>query len=116
MPITRTFLASYYDKYPFDPLSDEVSRLSSQIRSFAQDLLQAFPPTQGCFFFFYLFIYFQLLPSAISLSSASILGIGNFDFIFFLLFGGNNEKPKYSRAYCFYLGLQLQKFVRIAKA
>ncbi|XVF84115.1 hypothetical protein PTKIN_Ptkin17bG0000100 [Pterospermum kingtungense] len=47
VPITRTFLASYYDKYPFDPLSDDVSRLSSQIRSFAQDLLQGFPPTQG---------------------------------------------------------------------
>ncbi|XP_022733273.1 uncharacterized protein LOC111287199 [Durio zibethinus] len=47
VPITRTFLASYYDKYPFDPLSDDVSRLSSQIRSFAQDLLPGFPPTQG---------------------------------------------------------------------
>lgn len=47
MPITRTFLASYYDKYPFDPLSGDVSRLSTQILSFAQDLLQGFPPTQG---------------------------------------------------------------------
>ncbi|XVE84284.1 hypothetical protein DITRI_Ditri17bG0000500 [Diplodiscus trichospermus] len=45
--ITRTFLASYYDKYPFDPLSDDVSRLSSEIRSFSQDLLQSFPPTEG---------------------------------------------------------------------
>ncbi|XP_021297840.1 uncharacterized protein LOC110426855 isoform X4 [Herrania umbratica] len=47
VPITRTFLASYYDKYPFDPLSDDVSRLSSEIRSFAQDLLQGLPPSQG---------------------------------------------------------------------
>ncbi|EOY03165.1 Uncharacterized protein TCM_017739 isoform 2 [Theobroma cacao] len=47
VPITRTFLASYYDKYPFDPLSDDVSRLSFEIRSFAQDLLQGLPPTQG---------------------------------------------------------------------
>ncbi|TYI38061.1 hypothetical protein ES332_A02G000700v1 [Gossypium tomentosum] len=47
VPITRAFLASYYEKYPFDPLPDDVSRLSSQIRSFIQDLIQGFPPTQG---------------------------------------------------------------------
>ncbi|TXG57464.1 hypothetical protein EZV62_015293 [Acer yangbiense] len=46
VPITRNFLASYYDKYPFAPLSDDVSRLSSQIRSLADDLLQHSPPSQ----------------------------------------------------------------------
>ncbi|PON33316.1 GOLD domain containing protein [Parasponia andersonii] len=47
VPITRSFLSSYYDKYPFTPLSDDVSRLSSQIRSFANDFLNDLPPTQG---------------------------------------------------------------------
>jgi hypothetical protein len=39
VPITRKFLASYDDKYPFAPLPDEVSRLSSEIRSIITDLL-----------------------------------------------------------------------------
>lgn len=47
VPITRAFLSSYYDKYPFTPLSDDVSRLSSQIRSFANDFLLDFPTNQG---------------------------------------------------------------------
>ncbi|KAK4268352.1 hypothetical protein QN277_025021 [Acacia crassicarpa] len=47
VPITRSFLASYYDKYPFDPLSDDVSRLTSQLRSLANDLLIDHPPTEG---------------------------------------------------------------------
>ncbi|MED6130934.1 hypothetical protein PIB30_005222 [Stylosanthes scabra] len=47
VPITRAHLASYYDKYPFPPLSDDVSRLSSEIRSFANDLLDQDPPNQG---------------------------------------------------------------------
>ncbi|KAL5741112.1 hypothetical protein ACOSP7_027844 [Xanthoceras sorbifolium] len=46
VPITRNFLASYYDKYPFSPLSDDVSRLASQIRSLADDLLKHSPPSQ----------------------------------------------------------------------
>ncbi|XP_030927053.1 uncharacterized protein LOC115953506 isoform X2 [Quercus lobata] len=46
VPITRAYLASYYDKYPFSPLSDDVSRISSQIRSSANDLLNHLPPTQ----------------------------------------------------------------------
>uniref|UniRef100_A0A2P2LY40 Uncharacterized protein MANES_09G119600 n=1 Tax=Rhizophora mucronata TaxID=61149 RepID=A0A2P2LY40_RHIMU len=40
VPITRKFLASYYDKHPLPPLSDDVSRLSSEIRSIAFDLLK----------------------------------------------------------------------------
>ncbi|GFP87383.1 hypothetical protein PHJA_000882000 [Phtheirospermum japonicum] len=47
VPITRAFLASYYDKYPFAPLSNDVSRLSDQIHSMATDLLKISPPTQG---------------------------------------------------------------------
>ncbi|PKI44594.1 uncharacterized protein LOC116206866 [Punica granatum] len=47
MPITRSFLASYYDKYPFSPLSDDVHRLSSQIRSLSSDLLSHLPPNEG---------------------------------------------------------------------
>ncbi|GAV77498.1 hypothetical protein CFOL_v3_20969 [Cephalotus follicularis] len=47
VPINRSFLASYYDKYPFQPLSGEVSLLSFQIRSFANDLLRDFPATKG---------------------------------------------------------------------
>ncbi|KAM4079169.1 hypothetical protein ACB094_09G096700 [Castanea mollissima] len=46
VPITRAYLASYYDKYPFSPLSHDVSRISSQIRSSANDLLNHLPPTQ----------------------------------------------------------------------
>ncbi|KAJ9179721.1 hypothetical protein P3X46_008055 [Hevea brasiliensis] len=47
VPITRQFLASFYDKYPFAPLSGDVSRLSSEIRSLASDLLKDFPSSQG---------------------------------------------------------------------
>ncbi|PIN01039.1 hypothetical protein CDL12_26455 [Handroanthus impetiginosus] len=47
VPITREFLASYYDKYPCAPLSTDVSRLSDQIYAMATDLLKDSPPTQG---------------------------------------------------------------------
>uniref|UniRef100_A0A1J3JPR4 GOLD domain-containing protein n=1 Tax=Noccaea caerulescens TaxID=107243 RepID=A0A1J3JPR4_NOCCA len=47
VPITRAFLASYYDKYPFPPLSDDVSRLSSDISSLIQLLTLQSPPSQG---------------------------------------------------------------------
>ncbi|GMP93289.1 hypothetical protein CsSME_00043187 [Camellia sinensis var. sinensis] len=43
VPITRAFLASYCDKYPFTPLSDDVSRLTTEIRSMASDLCKDFP-------------------------------------------------------------------------
>lgn len=69
VPITRNFLSSYYDKYPFSPLSDEVSLLSSQIRSLANDLLQDSPPSQGSlsvslFKDFFLFEYVALYVTA----------------------------------------------------
>ncbi|RVW29782.1 hypothetical protein CK203_049989 [Vitis vinifera] len=47
VPITRNFLASFYDKYPFQSLSDDVSRLSYQIRSMASDLHNDSPLTPG---------------------------------------------------------------------
>ncbi|PSS23894.1 SEC14-like protein [Actinidia chinensis var. chinensis] len=47
VPITRTFLASYYDKYPFPPLSHDVSRLSTEIRSMANDVCKDSSLTQG---------------------------------------------------------------------
>ncbi|XP_030546523.2 uncharacterized protein LOC115752464 [Rhodamnia argentea] len=47
VPISRSFLASYYDKYPFPPLSEDVARISSQLRSLSNGLLEDFPPTEG---------------------------------------------------------------------
>lgn len=47
VPITRHFLASYYDKYPFTPLSDHVSRLSTEMLALANSLLDELPPTSG---------------------------------------------------------------------
>lgn len=47
VPITRHFLASYYDKYPFAPLSDHVSRLSTEMLALANSLLDELPPTSG---------------------------------------------------------------------
>ncbi|XP_038881965.1 uncharacterized protein LOC120073287 isoform X2 [Benincasa hispida] len=45
VPITRHFLASYYDKYPFTPLPDHVSRLSTEMLALANSLLDELPPT-----------------------------------------------------------------------
>lgn len=47
VPITGAYLASYYDKYPFIPLSDHISSLSSEIRSIITDLQTHFPLTEG---------------------------------------------------------------------
>ncbi|PWA68701.1 GOLD-like protein [Artemisia annua] len=33
VPITRAFLSSYYDKYPFPPISDDVTRLSDHLHT-----------------------------------------------------------------------------------
>ncbi|RDX99261.1 hypothetical protein CR513_17698, partial [Mucuna pruriens] len=46
VPITRAFLASYYDKHTFPPLSADVSRLSSEIRSMANDFFNHHPPME----------------------------------------------------------------------
>ncbi|KAJ0235007.1 hypothetical protein HA466_0266450 [Hirschfeldia incana] len=47
VPITRAFLASYYDKYPFPPLSDDFTRLYSDIGSLIKLLALQSPPSQG---------------------------------------------------------------------
>ncbi|XP_021723345.1 uncharacterized protein LOC110690760 isoform X1 [Chenopodium quinoa] len=46
VPITRAYLSSYYDKYPFVPLSDDVATLTSDIRSLITDLQTHTPLTQ----------------------------------------------------------------------
>ncbi|KAE9600751.1 putative GOLD domain-containing protein [Lupinus albus] len=45
VPITRSFLASYYDKCPYTSLSEDISRLSSEIHSMNLDLINQHPPT-----------------------------------------------------------------------
>ena len=90
MPITRSFLASYYDKYPFAPLSDEVSRLSSEIRSMANDLLKEYPPTQGSIFLLHFSSIVALqskLPTAGTMIHIKILSTSLFLHINFLLIG-----------------------------
>ncbi|XP_068668203.1 uncharacterized protein [Aristolochia californica] len=47
VPITREYLARYYDKYPFIPLPDDVSRLSSELRGMSEDLLMQLPAASG---------------------------------------------------------------------
>ncbi|KAF5199139.1 retinal-binding protein [Thalictrum thalictroides] len=46
VPITRAFLSRFYDKYPFTPLSDDVTQLSSQLLTLSKDLINEIPPTQ----------------------------------------------------------------------
>lgn len=38
VPITRAFLSSYYDKYPFPPISDDVTRLSDHLYNLSIDI------------------------------------------------------------------------------
>ncbi|XP_008782731.2 uncharacterized protein LOC103702180 [Phoenix dactylifera] len=47
VPITRAFLAHYYDKYPLPPLPDDVPRLTAELRGFSDSLLREFPLTSG---------------------------------------------------------------------
>ncbi|KAJ4969709.1 hypothetical protein NE237_002808 [Protea cynaroides] len=47
VPITRAFLARYYDKYPFPALPEDVFILSSQLLSMSSDLQKEFPASQA---------------------------------------------------------------------
>ncbi|XP_043704527.1 uncharacterized protein LOC122654484 isoform X2 [Telopea speciosissima] len=47
VPITRTFLARYYDKYPLPVLPEDVFRLSTQLREMTNDLQKEFPLTEA---------------------------------------------------------------------
>ncbi|KAG0453372.1 hypothetical protein HPP92_024676 [Vanilla planifolia] len=47
VPITRDFLAKYYDKYPVPAISEDVARLTSELRSLSDELLKDSPLTFG---------------------------------------------------------------------
>lgn len=47
MPITRAFLAQYYDKCPLTPVSEDVARLTSKLRSMSDDLIKEVPLTEA---------------------------------------------------------------------
>lgn len=47
VPITRNFLARYYDRYPLDPLPDDVARLTDELRMFSKELVNESPLTRG---------------------------------------------------------------------
>lgn len=47
VPITKSFLSRYYDMYPFPPLSDDVSRLTDQLRELAARLQKEQPLDSG---------------------------------------------------------------------
>lgn len=38
VPITRTFLAKFYDSYPFDPLVPELEKLDSELNRQSEKL------------------------------------------------------------------------------
>ena len=79
MPITRAYLASYYDRYPFTALSDDVSRLSSEIRSMVNDLLNQHPPTEGFVIFIFIFIFYNVFASSLPLcqNSSFVRAVGS---------------------------------------
>ncbi|KAJ4788295.1 Retinal-binding protein [Rhynchospora pubera] len=43
VPITRAYLAKYYDKYPLSPLPDEVLQLIEELKSLSEDLAKVSP-------------------------------------------------------------------------
>ncbi|KAJ6829621.1 uncharacterized protein M6B38_356905 [Iris pallida] len=47
VPITRAFLARYYDKYPLPPLSDDVARFTRRLRELSDEILRDSPLTSG---------------------------------------------------------------------
>lgn len=47
VPITRAYLSTYYDKYPFVSLSEDVTNLSAKIRSIITDLQTYSSLTEG---------------------------------------------------------------------
>jgi hypothetical protein len=48
VPITRAYLARYYDKYPLAPLPDAVADLAARLRALSADLAAAvYPSTPG---------------------------------------------------------------------
>lgn len=47
VPITRASLARYYDKYPAPSLSEDIIRLTAELRSLSDNLLEELPLTPG---------------------------------------------------------------------
>jgi hypothetical protein len=47
VPITRAYLARYYDKYPLPPLPDAAMDLAARLRSLSTDLAAVAPITPG---------------------------------------------------------------------
>lgn len=47
VPITRTYLAKFYDKYSFAPLSEDVNRLSNELRKCYRSFLTELPDRAG---------------------------------------------------------------------
>lgn len=47
MPITRAYLARYYDKYPLAPLPDAATDLAARLRTLSADLAAVAPITPG---------------------------------------------------------------------
>lgn len=47
VPITRAFLAKYYDNYPCPPRSEDVVRVTEQLRGMSRSLLEESPPAAG---------------------------------------------------------------------
>ncbi|KAL0923154.1 hypothetical protein M5K25_007201 [Dendrobium thyrsiflorum] len=47
VPITRASLARYYDKYPAPAISEDVTRLTAELRSLSDNLLEELPLTPG---------------------------------------------------------------------
>ena len=46
-PITRTYLARYYDKYPLPPLPDATTDLAARLRALSADLAAVAPIAPG---------------------------------------------------------------------
>ena len=47
VPITRTYLARYYDNYPLPPLPDATTDLAARLRALSADLAAVAPITPG---------------------------------------------------------------------
>ncbi|KAI0520027.1 hypothetical protein KFK09_007492 [Dendrobium nobile] len=47
VPITRASLARYYDKYPAPAISEDLTRLTAELRSLSANLLEELPLTPG---------------------------------------------------------------------
>ncbi|XP_020521754.1 uncharacterized protein LOC18432474 isoform X1 [Amborella trichopoda] len=47
VPITRAILSRYYDNHHFNPLSEDVPRLSDELREFSKALQEEVPPIAG---------------------------------------------------------------------